>query len=166
MIKLSGSIPVTWTRYDLSELTFREDYHKDPTLNDVYIRSGHDIENMKIGLLQEHMGLPEWAKNIRDQFDLDNKTATIHRLTPGKYLPIHSDLYGTYKKLHDWNGRQIARIIVFLEDWQPGHMLDIQGMIYNRWAAGDHVGWLDDTQHAAYNMGTSDRYTLQITGMI
>lgn len=163
---LLGSIPVTWTKDDLVGLRFIDDYHKDPKLNDLYISAGHDYERMKIGLLQEHMGLPHWAKSVKDNFNLDSMTTTIHRLKPGCYLPIHSDLYGTYRKLHASDGKKIARIIVFLEDWQPGHMLDVEGVVYNQWSAGDHVGWTNDTPHAAYNFGLVNRYTLQITGTI
>lgn len=158
-----GHITPNWSAEDLNKLSFVEDYHKDKFLNETYIAAGHSLDQMRIGLLQEHMGLPEWVKEVKSNFDLRNMTATIHRLRPGNYLPIHVDLYSKYKEITGVNGN-IHRIIVFLEDWQPGHMLDINNTIYNDWKAGDYVGWTDDTPHAAYNLGMSDRYTLQITG--
>ena len=164
-VNLSGHVDVTWSSDDLLSLSFIEDHHKDKSLNDVYVAAGHDISMMSIGLLQEHKILPDWALAIKDKFPLRKTTATIHRIRPGHYLPIHHDLYATYKRLNDINSEDIYRIIVFLEDWKPGHMLDVGGEIHNRWSAGDHVGWINDTPHAAYNLGTADRYTLQITGI-
>ena len=165
-INLEGKIEVTWSDNDLRSLSFIEDHHKDKSLNDIYAASGHSMHHMSIGLLQEHKSLPDWALKIKTKFPLRKASATIHRIKPGHYLPIHHDLYGTYTKLNNISSEDIYRIIVFLEDWKPGHMLDIGGVIYNRWVAGDHVGWLNDTPHAAYNLGTVDRYTLQITGIL
>ena len=56
------------------------------------------------------------------------------------------------------------RIIVFLEDWQSGHYLEINGEPIIEWSAGDWVGWNYDTPHLAANIGMTDRYTMQITG--
>ena len=36
---------------------------------------------------------------------------------------------------------------------------------YVEWAAGETVIWQNNTQHLAANMGMTDRYTLQITGV-
>jgi len=165
-IDLYGKIDVTWGRDDLTNLAFVEDLHKDKTLNDTYVSAGHSIDMMSIGLLQEHMIIPDWALEVKDQFNLCKTTATIHRIKPGHYLPIHRDLYKIYKNINSITDEDIYRIIVFLEDWQSGHMLDIDGRIFNSWQAGDYVGWMNDTPHAAYNLGITDRFTLQITGII
>lgn len=164
-VALKGSITVSWSSSDLASLNFVEDKHKDKALNDIYISAGHSPNMMSIGLLQEHRILPEWALNIRDGFSLRKTAATIHKIKPGHYLPLHHDLYTTYKKINNIIDEDIYRLIVFLEDWKPGHMLDIDGIIYNQWRAGDYVGWTNATLHAAYNLGTEDRYTLQITGI-
>lgn len=158
-----GHITPTWSKEDLNKLTFVEDYHKDKALNETYIAAGHSIDHMRIGLLQEHMGIPSWATDVKKHFSLNQMTVTIHRLRPSNYLPIHVDLYGKYKELTKIQSK-ICRIIVFLEDWQPGHILDINNIMHNAWNAGDYVSWTDDTPHAAYNFGLTDRYTLQITG--
>jgi len=51
-----------------------------------------------------------------------------------------------------------------LEDWKPGHYLEVNGKPYVNWQAGDTVEWAYDTPHMAANIGLEDRYTLQITG--
>ncbi len=158
-----GHINPIWSKEDLTNLVFVEDFHKDKSLNETYIAAGHTLDHMRIGLLQEHMGLPSWVNKVKNNFKLNHMTATIHRLRPGNYLPIHVDLYGKYKEITGIKDN-ICRIIVFLEDWQPGHILDIDNNIHNNWRAGDYVSWTNDTPHAAYNFGLTDRYTLQVTG--
>ena len=58
----------------------------------------------------------------------------------------------------------IKRALLLLEDWKPGHYLEVDGKPYVNWKAGDTVEWLYSTPHMAANIGLEDRYTLQITG--
>jgi hypothetical protein len=81
-------------------------------------------------------------------------------------MPEHSDLYKRYIELFDLQGQEhrIRRALVLLEDWQPGHYLEIMGEPIVKWQAGTVVQWDYDTPHMAANIGIEDRYTLQITG--
>ncbi len=54
--------------------------------------------------------------------------------------------------------------MLLLEDWKPGHYLEVEGKPYVNWRAGDTVEWVYNTPHMAANVGLEDRYTLQITG--
>jgi hypothetical protein len=53
---------------------------------------------------------------------------------------------------------------VLLEDWKPGHYLEVDGVPYVNWKAGQTSEWVYDAPHMAANIGLEDRYTLQITG--
>ena len=53
---------------------------------------------------------------------------------------------------------------MLLEDWKPGHYLEVNGKPYVNWLAGKTVEWYYDVPHMAANIGLEDRYTLQITG--
>jgi hypothetical protein len=53
-----------------------------------------------------------------------------------------------------------------LEDWKPGHYLEIDGVGVVNWVAGDYFMWESNVPHAAANIGIEDRYTLQITGTV
>ena len=83
-------------------------------------------------------------------------------------MPVHSDLYKRYIELFDLAGKEqsIRRALVLLEDWKPGHYLEVNGAPYVNWQAGTTVEWPYDTPHSAANIGLQDRYTLQITGHI
>ena len=53
-----------------------------------------------------------------------------------------------------------------MEDWQSGHVFEIEKQPIVEWRAGDYVVWKNDTLHLAANVGKTSRYTLQITGVI
>ena len=55
---------------------------------------------------------------------------------------------------------------MLLEDWKPGHYLEVDSKPYVAWKAGDTVEWVYDLPHMAANIGLEDRYTLQITGHV
>jgi len=53
-----------------------------------------------------------------------------------------------------------------MEDWQSGHVSEIEDTVISEWRAGDYIVWKNDTLHLAANVGKTSRYTLQITGVI
>ena len=93
---------------------------------------------------------------------------SYYRMDTGTVLPLHQDLYKKYVELFDLKGREsnIHRAIVFLEDWQSGHYAEYGGDPYVGWVAGNIVEWQYDLPHMAANLGTTPRYTLQITGHV
>jgi hypothetical protein len=117
-----------------------------------------------------HQGLHPVLDSLKfeDYFNwLDSKMYAIHCMHPGCALPEHSDKYPYYTKTYGVSDiDNIQRIIVFLEDKQPGHRFTLEGVDIEHWRAGDWVSWNGATTHGAYNEGVSKRYTLQITGVI
>jgi len=86
-------------------------------------------------------------------------------MRPGTILPLHSDTYARYKQIHQLTSTgKIWRAVIFLEDWQSGHYLEVDNIPVTKWQAGDYVAWNNDVEHLAANMGVTDRYTLQLTG--
>ena len=92
---------------------------------------------------------------------------SYYRMSPGTILPVHRDLYKRYIEIFNLQGQEhtIRRAIVFLEDWQSGHYLEMNGKPVVDWQAGDWVCWEGNFPHAAANVGKTPRYTLQITGI-
>ena len=75
---------------------------------------------------------------------------------------------GDYERFADcdYDQRKIIRLIVFLEDQQPGHIWQ-QGNEYLSWKKGDCFTWpWKDIPHGTANFGHSPRPTLNITGML
>lgn len=112
---------------------------------------------------------PSWNQNFIDIFEAKgwkDVGTSYYRMDTGTVLPVHGDLYKKYVELFNLVGQEhwIYRAIVFLEDWQPGHYFEIDGVARTDWRAGDAVEWRYDTPHMAANLGLTPRYTLQITG--
>lgn len=115
-----------------------------------------------------HVGLgSDFEAQLCQQFSwLTGHEFAITKLSPGDILPLHRDLYRSYRSRHDVTVDQIQRIIVFLQDWQSGHLLQIGDQMIVHWQSGDWVSWIGHDAHLAANLGPHDRYTLQITGAI
>lgn len=98
---------------------------------------------------------------------LTNKMYAIHCMKPGCALPEHSDKYPYYIKTNNIQDiTSIQRIVVFLEDKKVGHRFTLNSIDLQEWRAGDWISWIGTESHGAYNEGTENRYTLQITGTI
>lgn len=111
---------------------------------------------------------PSWNKTIIEvfaQMGWQDIGTSYYCMAPGTILPTHQDLYKKYIQLFNLQGKEhtIRRAVIFLEDWQPGHYLEVMDQPVVKWCAGDAVEWVYDTPHMAANMGLTPRYTLQIT---
>jgi len=112
---------------------------------------------------------PTWNDKIiswfsNNQHKVYDVGTSYYRMDTGVILPVHSDTFKKYRELFRCELSNIKRAVVFLEDWQSGHYLEIADTPVTNWKAGDYVWWFGDVPHMAANIGLADRYTLQITG--
>jgi len=106
------------------------------------------------------------AEEFKNIFDWADQGITFYRMATMDALPLHQDHYINYIKFNNVKDlSRIRRAILFLEDWQSGHYLDVDGRAILNWSAGDWVYWDYDTPHYAANIGHTPRYTVQITGL-
>jgi hypothetical protein len=114
---------------------------------------------------------PSWNPVIIDifhQMGWQDVGTSYYRMMPGTILPTHQDLYKKYIDIFSLRGQEhtIRRAVIFLQDWQPGHYLEGMNEPVVKWRAGDVIEWCYDTPHMAANMGSTARYTLQVTGHV
>lgn len=160
-------VPPKWSVDQYRNLPYTRRAHLDTTQLDAWESMGYHRDSITMFIYQ--FSNPDiWFEYVSYYFPfLSELRFAFHKLTPGQYLPTHTDAYGYYKTQQAINDpNQIMRYIVFLEDWQEGHLLTVEDRVYTKWVAGDCVGWKGETPHAAINLGTTDRYTLQITGKL
>ena len=131
-----------------------------------YIQAGHSPITLLLDRCHLDNNQPEIAAVV-DYFSfLELPSFCVHRLKPGRYIPTHSDHYAYYaNKYNITNLNIIHRFIVFLEDYQDGHILVINDRAYLSYKAGNVCSWSGTTPHAALNYGLTPRYTLQVTGV-
>jgi hypothetical protein len=117
------------------------------------------------------MPQPSWNHRFVKHFESlgwkDIGTA-YYRMTSGTVMPVHQDRYVKYIDLFNLQNQEhtIRRALVLLEDWKPGHYLEVMDHPYVDWKAGTVVEWVFDIPHMAANVGLEPRYTLQITGHV
>jgi hypothetical protein len=128
---------------------------------------GYDYVKSFTGKMYDNRNpMPIWVSNFNKIFDLKNQTYTFYVMNTLEIMPAHRDHYRSYIKRFNPNPENVSRILVMLEDWKPGHYLEVDGTGFVNWKAGDFFFWKNDLPHAASNIGVEPRYTLQITGEI
>lgn len=163
---LHGSITPTWNRQDYINLRFNNyPYHENQAIQLSY-KEDYDIYKLEIGYYRTDDDFLEKTFNLSNEFNwLKNKSYALHKMRPGLVLPFHSDLYSKYSKYYNVPDiNNIVRVIIFVEDWLPGHILQFVDYNVPVWKSGEFVIWSGSTKHLAANLGNHDRYTLQITG--
>lgn len=132
---------------------------------DEWVKKGYDYVKSFTGEMYDNRNpMPEWINQLKNLFDFKNITCTFYKMNTLEIMPEHSDHFKTYMKLNNAKFENVYRILVMLEDWRPGHYLEIDGMGIVNWVAGDYFVWENSTPHAASNIGTEPRYSLQLTG--
>lgn len=159
--KQSGTIPVSWSEKDYTELTDWSDH---------FTFFGFDTKEENKKIYHKNIGvlIPEKLLPVFDQipsyFDLEDIVCDLSKYKPGMLLPWHVDTYQTYSKnmkIDDLD--KIVRIIVFLHDSHPGQQLWVEDK-FCAGPAGSWFSWSGQTKHMAANLGEQDRYVIQITG--
>lgn len=158
-----GSISIPDISFD--HMVFMEKPFQDDETVKQWKQNGHVYGKYAGSTIEKNQGQSNWVSCVEDQFELQNKTSCIYRMTPGTVMPEHKDFYKKYRSLYNVeDSNHIVRIVVFLEDWKSGHYFEIENNPIVNWKRGDYVMWKNDTPHMAANIGNENRYTLQITG--
>jgi hypothetical protein len=160
-------VPAFWDD-EFKRLEYLNETFNDPESVDRWLAQG--FANQFTGdMCDMRSAQPSWNNTIIEIFEQmgwQDVGTSYYRMSPGTILPTHQDLYKKYIELFDLAGQEhtIHRAVIFLEDWQPGHYLEALDQPIIKWRAGDVVEWVYDTPHLAANMGSTPRYTLQVTG--
>lgn len=90
---------------------------------------------------------------------------SVMRQPPGQTLPIHEDTFYRFANTHSVDPYDCVRVNIFLEDWYSGHYFEINKTPIVSWKAGDAIIIYRDEPHLSGNMGMTEKYTMQITGV-
>lgn len=161
-----------WTRGKLDPI-WNEEYkkfnyiHKPAHSNDIehWRRKGFTYETFTGEMFAKQNSMPFWVHDIAKQIGLVDCGFTFYRMKPGIVMPKHVDHFEKYCSLFHCKKEQVYRAIVALEDWQSGHYFEIDNTPIVNYKAGEYVIWSNEVEHMAANIGSTNRYTLQITGI-
>jgi hypothetical protein len=165
-----GRIPVIWTKQDYQDLDFlvgtRDEMCKRLTVTDAQDMTRYSVQQFSIDYY-DAVEIGTKFVNPKDFDYISEQGYSVHRTKPGHIVPEHIDHYAAYRRRFDLaSADNIIRVLIFLEDWQPGHYLDVNGRGFVNWQAGDWVSWQGAIPHRLANLGSHNRYTFTITGIL
>lgn len=107
-----------------------------------------------------------WEGNLEKHLPFEQCISTATMQPPGVIMPWHKDGYVYFRRLTKDQNKQYIRFLVFLKDWEVGHLLQIGNSMLTHWSAGDTVVWHPDVYHLAANCGLTNKWTCNITGIL
>lgn len=95
---------------------------------------------------------------------MNNAKLRLHVQQPGQVWNLHLD------KLEKWNPEdpsQVMRVMIALNNYEPGHFFSYGNHVHTGWRAGDVTtfDW-QNIPHSTANAGHGPRITLQMTGVV
>jgi hypothetical protein len=147
-------------------LDYQHNEFNDPETVTLWKGQGfHPREGVMYDMSRE---VPWWfdPETLKEDFPWENLGWSFYKMRPGDNLPMHVDAFARYKEKFDCTNKIIVRGLVMLEDWKSGHYLEVDDRSITNWHAGQYWWWTEKTPHMAANLGTEDRYTLQLTGLM
>lgn len=139
-------------------------------------RPGGDIEAEENDLVQAgadpkmtiYRGLKDFSKcptlqRMTDFFELNSVRSKLHIQFTGEVLNMHID------KLYDMdeNPDNVVRIMIMLQDWEPGQFIMYGNQMHQNWQAGDvHMFDWQNIPHATANASLRPRPMLVVTGVL
>lgn len=170
MTWLQGRIPVSWTAQEIDSLDWIREEFNDPVMTQAWMdlygpifRTGYQADFRSRQLSCNDIILADLGQA---GMAMTKTGLSYYKMMPGDILPYHGDTYTRYRAYHGVEIQDIWRVIVFLQDWQPGFLFEMEGRPIAQYRAGDFVAWQGGAEHMAGNLGRVPRYTLQITGVM
>jgi len=160
----SGKVTVTWKPEDYTDL----EWHKQPIMESeisTWRDQGYYHQSFSGFMYDSKKPMPDFVEGVGKEIGLNSCGYVIYRMDTLDIMPTHVDHFETYMRIFNQPRDHIVRALVLLEDWKPGHYLEVDGTAHTNWSAGDYWSWSADVPHAASNIGILPRYTLQITGV-
>jgi hypothetical protein len=107
----------------------------------------------------------EWEEGIANQLPLTNWISRPTMQTPGNVMPWHCDNFYYFKRNYP-NQEFVIRFVIFMQDWQIGHVLQAGDSIISHWKAGDVIVWHPERMHLSANIGYNNKWTINTTGIL
>ena len=125
----------------------------------------HNTRHWETTTVQPKLDM-SWERVIMEQLPLNNATSRPTLQPPGNVMPWHQDQFFYFKRQNPGQDQYVVRFIVFQTDWQNGHLLQAGNSFVSHWTAGDILLWYPDRWHLSANVGTTDKWTFNVTGIL
>lgn len=185
---LYGNIDLPWERYvDDCDLAVRDNpTHWDHNVKtkddsevwngdyklildnmDKYRQAGYRETNTRVWkttMTQPKITFP-WEPDIIKCLPISTAVATPTLQQPGNIMPIHIDNF-VFLRNKLGKDANIVRFLIFMKDWEDGHVLQVGESMLHKWKQGDVYVWHPTVRHVAINGGLTDKWTCNVTGVL
>lgn len=163
--------PTYWGSVSAEAMKDWEDGHGSEKWNITRVEAGavgYSSQNTKSWATthdrpQLHM---EWENIVKNWLPLEYPVSRPSLQRPGNVWPWHRDYFVMFKKQNPGESEYIVRFIVFMKDWDPGHMFNAGNSIFSNWKAGDVIVYHPTRFHIGANAGMTDKWTQNVTGIL
>ena len=133
-----------------------------------YVKWGYNSQNTRSWTTTSCSPVLEmsWEESIREYFPLDNTLSRPTLQKPGNVFPHHEDKFFYIRHKYPDSKDYIVRFIVFHHDWAPGHLIQAGDSIISHWKQGDVIVWYPSRVHISCNVGFTDKWTTNVTGIL
>ena len=133
----------------------------------IYRLAGYRETNTRVWkttMTQPKITFP-WETDIVAQLPINNAVVTPTLQQPGNIMPMHVDNF-VYLKKKAGEDANILRFLIFMKDWQDGHVLQVGDSLLSHWKQGDVYVWHPTVRHVAITAGFTDKWTCNVTGVL
>jgi hypothetical protein len=106
--------------------------------------------------------------DLGELLDIDVVSISTIKQPCGSAVARHRDFFYKIKSEFPNDTRDPVRANIYLEDWDPGHMIqyekDGNWLNSTHWKAGQGFTWDQNHEHISMNAGLKPKYTLQVSG--
>ena len=164
-----GFIKPFWSTTSYTKLDYKHTPFNNNKDMQKWNEQGYPKGVLAKGTLVDMNGIqPPYTNDIVEWFEktynVKNVGISYFRMKTACMIPTHRDSYVKYRSLFNCKLKDIRRAIIFCDDWHPGHVFEIEGTPITKYKKGDFICWTGNTSHMAANIGTTTRYTIQVTG--
>ena len=178
-----SSVPVIWD-FDQIKFNWKELYSYDQVTQDDQWDSPATALKLQQEALYNSWGIEkactkhyqsyvtELGFDPNEIFKLipgNNHSYNFLKLGAGRILPWHLDTYTYYINVNSIPSTDIPtvrRLIVMMNDWSNGQVLQYGDQTISHWQAGDTLTWSPQLWHGAANFGHNDLVVMIINYQI
>lgn len=101
-----------------------------------------------------------------DLLNVDNGSISLICLEPGQVIPVHTDNFYKLRQEYNVSIEYCIRYLIFLEDWQFGHVVEFDELIITKWRKGDVWKFDSSSPHYAANSSQVNFVTCQVNTFV
>lgn len=175
IVKQSETLVEQHPEYWCSLVPDQNDFDSWDSIGDEYIQSmaqlrdwgytKYNTQSWETTSQRSQLHMP-WEQTIMDWFPLEQPISRPTLQKPGNIIPWHQDQFFFFKRKHPQQYNHVVRFIVFMKDWEVGHLLQAGNSVVTHWQAGDVILWYPDRMHLGANVGVTNKWTQNVTGIL